>query len=166
MYAVKNAMLIKEKSPETTVTVLYMDIRAYGKGYEEFYNRAVNIGVRFIRGMPGELYTTGNGVTIQVENTEDKELLLLEAELVVLSVGLRPSSDAAEIAERYGISCDETGFFESPDIKTGTALSIRPGIFLAGTCREPMDIPDSVAEGGAAAMRAVISCMKGKHAAS
>ncbi|HWQ67121.1 MAG TPA: CoB--CoM heterodisulfide reductase iron-sulfur subunit A family protein [Methanospirillum sp.] len=166
MYAVKNAMLIKEKSPDTIVSVLYMDIRAYGKGYEEFYNRAVHIGVQFIRGLPGNLYTTGSGVTVQVENTEDRELLLLEADLVVLSVGLRPAGDAPEIAERFGISCDETGFFESKDPKTGTALSIRPGIFLAGTCREPMDIPDSVAEGGAAAMRAVISCMKGKHATS
>ena len=166
MYAVKNAMLIKEKSPDTRVTVLYMDIRAYGKGYEEYYNRAVNIGVEFIRGLPGDIYQTGTRVMVQVENTESAEMLKFDADLVVLSVGLRPQNDAAAIAERFGITCDETGFFESVDQKTTHLVSLRPGIFLAGTCREPMDIPDSVAEGGGAAMRAFISCIKEKNAAS
>lgn len=164
MYAIKNAMLIKEKSPETEVSVLYMDIRAYGKGYEEFYNRAVDLGVHFIRGLPGDIFQSESGVMVYVENTENREFLKLQADLVVLSVGLRPQDDAAAIAERLGISCDETGFFSSVDQKTRQVISIRPGIFLAGTCREPMDIPDSVAEGGAAAMRAVISCMKREHA--
>lgn len=166
MYAIKNALLIKEKSPETRVTILYMDIRAYGKGYEEFYNRAVSLGVEFIRGLPGDLYQDGTGVMVQVENTENKELMKLNADLVVLSVGLRPQNDAAAIAERFGITCDETGFFESVDQKVTQVVSLRPGIFLAGTCREPMDIPDAVAEGGAAAMKAFISCMQEKHAAT
>lgn len=164
MYAIKNAMLIKEKSPDTKVTVLYMDIRAYGKGYEEFYNRAINTGVEFIRGLPGDIYQAGKSVVVQVENTETQQLLKLQADMVILSVGLRPQDDAEEIAKKYGISCDETGFFESKDQKTGQVVSIRPGIFLAGTCHRPMDIPDAVAEGGAAAMRAFISCMKGEHA--
>ncbi|PKL59726.1 MAG: 4Fe-4S ferredoxin [Methanomicrobiales archaeon HGW-Methanomicrobiales-4] len=164
MYAIKNAMLIKEKSPESEVSVLYMDIRAYGKGYEEFYNRAVNLGVRFIRGMPGEIFESESKVMVYVENTENRELLKLPADLVVLSVGLRPQDDAQAISERFGISCDETGFFESVDQKTGQVISIRPGIFIAGTCQRPMDIPDSVVQGGAAAMRAVISCMKRGHA--
>lgn len=164
MYAIKNALLVKEKSPDTEVIVLYMDIRAYGKGYEEFYNRAIRIGVRFIRGMPGNLYQDASAVIVQVENTENRELLKISADMVVLSVGLRPRTDAEEIAKRLGIRCDETGFFDCIDQKTNQISSLRPGIFLAGTCREPMDIPDSVAEGGAAAMRAVISCMKGEHA--
>lgn len=161
MYAIKNALLIKEKSRETEVTVLYMDIRAYGKGYEEFFNRAENAGVRFVRGLPGDIFQSGQDVCVQVENTENREFLKLQADLVVLSVGLRPQSDAGVIAERLGITRDETGFFASEDQKTGQILSLRPGIFLAGTCREPMDIPDSVAEGGAAAMRTFISCIKG-----
>jgi heterodisulfide reductase subunit A len=160
MYAIKNAMLIREKSPDTEVSVLYMDIRAYGKGYEEFYNRAVNLGVHFIRGLPGDIFPSESGVMVYVENTENREFLQLQADLVVLSVGIRPDDDAAAIAEQFGISCDETGFFDSVNQKVGQVISIRPGIFLAGTCREPMDIPDSVAEGGAAAMRAVISCLQ------
>jgi heterodisulfide reductase subunit A len=164
MYGIKNAILIKEKAPDTEVTLLYMDIRAYGKGYEEFYNRAEKAGVRFVRGLPGEIYQNGSSVVVQVENTETRELLKIESDLVILSVGLRPAPDAAVVAERFGITCDETGFFEGLDQKTNHIVSLRPGIFLAGTCREPMDIPDSVAEGGAAAMHAFISTLKGEHA--
>ncbi len=164
MYAIKNALLLREKSPDIRVSVLYMDIRAYGKGYEEFYNRAVASGVEFIRGLPGDLYQDGPSVMVQVENTETRELLRLKADLVVLSVGLRPRGDTAEMMERFGITCDETGFFGSVDQKTTHLDSLRPGIFLAGTCRRPMDIPDSVTEGGAAAMRAFVWQIREKNA--
>ncbi len=160
MYAIKNAMLIKEKNPDTRVTILYMDIRAYGKGYEEYYDRAVALGVRFIRGMPGDLYAQNGTITVQVENTETKEVLKINAELVVLSVGIRPTGNASALADRLGITCDESGFFESADMKCGPVKTLKPGIFIAGTCKEPMDIPDSVMEGGAAAMQAVMSLMR------
>lgn len=160
MYAIKNAMLIKEKNPDTRVTILYMDIRAYGKGYEEYYDRAVALGVRFIRGMPGDVYAQNGTIIVQVENTETKEVLKINAELVVLSVGIRPTGNASALAERLGITCDESGFFESADVKCGPVKSLKPGIFIAGTCKEPMDIPDSVMEGGAAAMQAVMTLMR------
>lgn len=160
MYAIKNAMLIKEKNPDTRVTILYMDIRAYGKGYEEYYDRAVALGVRFIRGMPGDVYAQNGTIIVQVENTETKEVLKINAELVVLSVGIRPTGNASALAERLGITCDESGFFESADMKCGPVKSLKPGIFIAGTCKEPMDIPDSVMEGGAAAMQAVMTLMR------
>jgi len=166
MYAIKNAILLREKYPDTRVTMLYMDIRAYGKGYEEYYNRAQSLGVRFIRGIPGDLYASDDSVIVQVENTETRELMKIEADLIVLSVGLRPRSDSEHVAELFGIRCDETGFFSSEDQKCGTSRSLKPGIFLAGTCREPMDIPDTVAEGGAAAMQVVISMISGDHAAT
>ena len=160
MYAIKNAMLIKEKNPDTRVTILYMDVRAYGKGYEEYYDRAVALGVRFIRGMPGDVYAQNGTIIVQVENTETKEVLKINAELVVLSVGIRPTGNASALAERLGITCDESGFFESADVKCGPVKSLKPGIFIAGTCKEPMDIPDSVMEGGAAAMQAVMTLMR------
>ncbi len=166
MYAAKNAMLIREKYPDCEVFILYMDIRAYGKGYEEYTERAKNLGVRFIRGMPGEVYGNGTNITVMVENTETRELMKIETDLLVLSVGLRPVCDAGQIAETLGISTDDTGFYESPQPDGGPVMTIRPGIYVAGTCRRPMDIPDAVAEGGAAAMHAVISCMKGRNAAS
>ena len=153
-------MLIKEKSPDTRVSILYMDIRAYGKGYEEYYERANRLGVRFIRGMPGDLYATDGKIHIQVENTETKEMEKINADLVVLSVGIKPTGDASILAEHLGITCDDTGFFSCTDEKCGPVQTLRPGIFLAGTCKEPMDIPDSVMEGGAAAMKSVISIMR------
>ena len=161
MYAIKNAMLIKEKNPEINVTILYMDIRAYGKGYEEYYERAVKLGVKFIRGMPGDIYAMDGTIMVQVENTETQEILKINANLVVLSVGIRPARDASALAERLGITCDESGFFQCSDEKCGPVMTLKPGIFIAGTCREPMDIPDTVMEGGGAAMRAVISLMQG-----
>ena len=166
MYAIKNAILLREKYPDTRVSILYMDIRAYGKGYQEYYDRAESLGVRFIRGIPGDIYSSDGHVIVQVENTETKELMKIEADLVVLSVGIRPQKDAGALAERLGISCDDTGFFSCSDEKCGPVKTLKPGIFLAGTCKEPMDIPDTVAEGGAAAMQVVISSIRGDHATS
>lgn len=163
MYAIKNAMLIREKYPDTRVTILYMDIRAYGKGYEEYYNRAERLGVRFIRGVPGDIYAADGSVIVHVENTETREFLKIEAGLVVLSVGIRPQPDAGALAERLGITCDETGFFACSDQKCGPVTTLKKGIFLAGTCKEPMDIPDTVMEGGAAAMHAVLDTLRGDH---
>jgi len=160
MYAIKNAMLIREKNPDTRVSILYMDIRAYGKGYQEYYDRAESLGVRFIKGMPGDIYSQDGTVIVQVENTETKEVLKIHADLVVLSVGIRPTGNASSLAERLGITCDESGFFESADAKCGPVRTLKPGIFIAGTCKEPMDIPDSVMEGGAAAMQAVMTLMR------
>lgn len=161
MYAIKNAMLIKEKNPDTRVTILYMDIRAYGKGYEEYYARAEQLGVSFIRGMPGDIYAQDGMIIVQVENSETKDVLKIHADLVVLSVGIRPTGNASTLAERLGITCDESGFFESVNVKSGPVQTLKPGVFIAGTCKEPMDIPDSVMEGGAAAMQAVMSLMRG-----
>lgn len=166
MYAIKNAMLIREKNPDINVTMLYMDIRAYGKGYQEYYDRAELLGVKFVRGMPGDIYSSDGNIIVQVENTETREILKIPAELVVLSVGLRPMNDAGQLAEKLGISCDETGFFSCADQKVGPTKTLTDGIFIAGTCKEPMDIPDAVAEGGAAAMLAVICSMRGDHAST
>ncbi|HUU75198.1 MAG TPA: CoB--CoM heterodisulfide reductase iron-sulfur subunit A family protein [Methanoregulaceae archaeon] len=156
MYAIKNALLLREKYPETEVTILYMDIRAYGKGYEEYYTRAIEAGIRFIRGMPAQVLENKNSLVIRVENTETGEMELLEPELVVLSVGLEPACDSVTIAEKCGILLEDTGFFKSLDEKINTVATLRPGIYIAGTSVAPKDIPDCVAQAGAAAMRAFI----------
>lgn len=154
MYAVKNAMLIKEKNPQAEVTILYMDIRAYGKGYEEYYNRAETLGVRFLRGMPGEVGQCGTQMTLQVENTETGKVELLAADLVVLSVGMEPAPDTAAVAAMLGIDLEETGFLKPSDQKMEPVRTVVPGIYIAGAATAPKDIPDSVAQGEAAAMRA------------
>ncbi|HNJ81415.1 MAG TPA: FAD-dependent oxidoreductase, partial [Methanoregulaceae archaeon] len=160
MYAMKNAMLIREKYPDTKVTILYMDIRAYGKGYEEYFERAQQMGVRFLRGMPGEIIGRGGEMIIRVENTETGNMEELRPDLVVLSIGISPASDSETIAARCGIPIDKTGFFTSLDEKVDCVATIKPGIYIAGASVSPKDIPDSVAQGQAAAMRAFLDTVK------
>jgi heterodisulfide reductase subunit A len=160
MAAMKNAMLIKEHHPDVEVTILYMDVRAYGKGYEEYFNRAEAMGVRFLRGLPGEIAQTDGGLEMQVENTETGAVELLKPDLVVLSVGMEPQAGMEEIAGRLGITLEETGFVHTRDEKMNTVATIRPGIYVAGTAAAPKDIPDSVAMAGAAAMRAYTDVLK------
>ena len=163
MAAIKNSMLIKEKSPDTIVRVLYMDTRAYGKGYEEYYERAVNQGVEFIQGLPGEIYPEGGSVVIQLENTQTREILRLTPDLVVLSVGMQPIETQEQVGQMLGIDLSESGFFASSSEKLSVAKTIQPGIYLAGTCHAPRDIPDTVAAGGAAAMNVFVDLMEQKH---
>jgi len=153
-------MLIREKYPDTEVTVLYMDIRAYGKVYEEYFERAQRLGVRFLRGMPGEIIGRGGEMIIRVENTETGNMEELHPELVVLSVGISPSSDSVTIAARCGIPLDKTGFFTSMDEKVDCIATNKPGIYIAGASVSPKDIPDSVTQGQAAAMRAFLDIVK------
>jgi heterodisulfide reductase subunit A len=131
-----------------------MDIRAYGKGYEDYYERAKDAGIRFLRGMPSDITGDADSMHLQVENTETGEIVMLQPDLVVLSVGLRPADDTASISEKIGIPLEDTGFIRSLDAKINTVATIRPGIYIAGTAVGPRDIPDCVAHAGAAAMRA------------
>jgi heterodisulfide reductase subunit A len=160
MYAIKNAMLIREKYPDTEVTILYMDVRAYGKGYEEYFERAKRLGVRFLRGMPAEIIEGREEMVIRIENTETGSMEEIHPELVVLSVGLSPAADSAAVAARCGIPIDGTGFFTSLDEKINCIATIKPGIYIAGASVSPKDIPDSVAQGQAAAMRAFLDAVK------
>ncbi|MDD1694857.1 MAG: FAD-dependent oxidoreductase, partial [Methanoregula sp.] len=160
MQALKNAMLMKEKHPETDLIICYMDIRAYGKGYEEYFERAKSIGVRFLRGMPSDVLPDRNGMTLQVEDSETSEVHVLHPELVVLSVGISPAETSAAFAEKLGIARDEAGFIRSVHDAVDTVSTLRPGIYVAGTATAPKDIPDSVAAGGSAAMRAWIDAKK------
>jgi len=160
MYAMKNAMLIREKYPDTEVTILYMDVRAYGKGYEEYFERAKRLGVRFLRGMPAEIIANSGNMEIRIENTETGRMEEIRPDLVVLSVGLSPSQDSATIAARCGIPVEKTGFFTSLDEKIDSIATIKPGIYIAGASVSPKDIPDSVTQGQAAAMRAFLDAVK------
>ncbi|WP_292366162.1 MULTISPECIES: CoB--CoM heterodisulfide reductase iron-sulfur subunit A family protein [unclassified Methanoculleus] len=160
MYAMKNAMLIREKNPDTEVTVFYNDIRAYGKGYEEYYERARGLGVRFVRGFPGEVLEENDHLMMVAENTETGEVETFHPDLVVLSVGLEAAGGAEGVGRMLGLPQEESGFFAVADQKTGPVLTVRPGIYVAGTATAPRDIPDSVAMGGAAAMRAYLDAIR------
>ena len=160
MYAMKNATLIREKNPDIEVVVFYNDIRAYGKGYEEYYERARNLGVRFVRGFPGEVLEENDRLMMVAENTETGEVETFHPDLVVLSVGLEPAAGADVVARMLGIPRDESGFFAVADQKLGPVLTVKPGIYVAGTATAPRDIPDSVAMGEAAAMRAFLDTIR------
>jgi heterodisulfide reductase subunit A len=154
MQAIKNAILIKEKDPAMDVTICYMDIRSYGKGYEEYYERAKALGIRFLRGMPSDILADKNGLLLQVEDSETSNVQLLHPELVVLSVGMGPAESLPDLAGRFGIALEETGFVKTVHDALDTTSTLRPGIYVAGTAGAPKDIPDSVASGESAAMRA------------
>jgi heterodisulfide reductase subunit A len=167
MYSLKFAHLVKEKT-DAEIYNLYIDMRAFGKGYEEFYKRVLGEGVHFIRGKCAE-------VTEAAEIPEEKGRLIVVAEdtllgitrrlpvdMVILSGGLAPGADAQEIARIFSLNCAQGGFFLERHPKLAPVDSMSDGIFLAGACQGPKDIPDSVAQGGAAAAGALSLIDKGK----
>ncbi|HVN65935.1 MAG TPA: CoB--CoM heterodisulfide reductase iron-sulfur subunit A family protein [Methanomicrobiales archaeon] len=160
MAAIKNAILLKEKHPGMEVTICHNDIRTYGKGYEEYLNRAEGLGIRFLKGLPGEVWDDGRGPSLQVENTETQAVEILQPGLVVLSVGIGPCEGNGGLAGILGLSLEESGFVKPLDDKLGPFLTERCGIYLAGTATAPRDIPDSVAMGEAAAMRAFTDTLR------
>ena len=160
MQAIKNAMLIKEKNPKTDVIICYMDIRSYGKGYEEYFERAKKMGVRFLRGMPSDVIADNSGMSLQVENSETSDVQVLHPDLVVLSVGIGPAEKSEHIAELFKIPLEDTGFIRPVHDALDTVATLCPGIYVAGTASAPRDIPDSVASGESAAMRAYIDAVR------
>jgi heterodisulfide reductase subunit A len=160
MQAIKNAILIKEKNPAIDVTICYMDIRSYGKGYEEYFERAKALGVNFLRGMPSDVHAEMTGMTMQVENSETSEVMVLHPDLIVLSVGIGPSEKSGLLAQQMGIPLEENKFIKPVHDAMDTVSTLRPGIYVAGTATAPRDIPDSVASGGSAAMRAYIDAIR------
>jgi heterodisulfide reductase subunit A len=160
MAAIKNALLLKEKHPAMEVTICHNDLRAYGKGYEEYLKRAEDTGIRFLKGLPGEVWDDGRGPALQVENTETQAVETLRPDLVVLSVGIGPCDGNGDLAGILGLPLEESGFVRPLDDKLGPFLTERCGIYLAGTATAPRDIPDSVAMGEAAAMRAFTDTLR------
>jgi len=154
MYTAKQAHYIKEKIPQAKVTVCYIDIRAYGKGYEQFYERVQKEGVIYRRGMVSEIYRRGEKLVVRAEDTLLGEFFEEEADLVVLAVGLVPSAGSAKLAEVLSLPLDSDGFFSEAEPKLEAVESKIPGIFLAGCCQGPKDITDSVIQASAAAAAA------------
>ncbi len=150
MVSLKQAILVLEKLPDAQVTVLYMDMRAFGKGYEEFMERAQRMGVTLRRGNPAEVYRRGDALAVRFEDTLLGRAQELEADLVVLACGMRPPEPTVELARVLGLTLADDGFFLGSD-PHDPVLTGRPGVFLAGTAAGPMDIPDAVASGSAAA---------------
>lgn len=156
MYAIKQARIFKEKHPESEVYIFYMDIRAFGKGYEEFYEiSAREYGINFIRGRIGEVYEEPDGGLLIIgTDTLLGERLELKVDMLVLSSGLESRKDAKEVARLFAIQCTEDGMFMERHPKLFPVDSLTDGVFIAGTCVSPRDIPDSIAQAKAAASSA------------
>jgi heterodisulfide reductase subunit A2 len=156
MYSLKLAHLIKEKT-EAEVYNCYIDIRAPGKGFEEFYVRVAEEGTHFIRGKVADIYpTNGDGtLTMQVEDTLMGMVRKIPVDMVVLAVGLEAHADAQDVRRRFNISCSTEGFFLERHPKLAPVSTFTDGVFLAGCCQGPKDIPDTVAQAGAAAAEAL-----------
>jgi heterodisulfide reductase subunit A len=156
MAVAKQAHLAHERLPGAEITVFYMDVRAFGKGFEEFYDRVRKEGVLYRRGNPSEIVRRGDRVVVRAEDTLLGEPVEIEADLVVLAVGMLPRQDAAGLAERLEISRSDDGYFKENHPKLRTVESSVPGVFLAGSCQGPKDIPDTVSHAKAAASAALI----------
>ena len=157
MYSLKLAHLIKEKT-EAEVYNCYIDIRAPGKGFEEFYDRVAEEGVQFIRGKVGDVYPASNGdgrLIMQVEDTLLGMVRKVPVDMVVLAVGLEAHADAQEVRRLFNLTCSTEGFFQERHPKLAPVSTFTDGIFLAGCCQGPKDIPDTVAQAGAAAAEAL-----------
>ena len=167
MWSLKFAHLVREVT-DAQVYELYIDMRAFGKGYEEFYKRLLKEGVIFIRGKGAE-------VTDVVEKPEEEGKLIVKCEdtllgqlrripvdMVILSTGLEPRHDAVEVARTFGLSRSADGFFLEKHPKLAPVETASDGIFISGTCQGPKDIPDTVAQAGAAAVAALAMMDRGK----
>ncbi len=159
MYSLKLAHLVKEHT-EAEIYNFYIDMRTVGKTMEEFYNRVAEEGVHLIRGKVADVYPeSNNGTTgrlnIRVEDTLLGRLRTIPVDMVILSVGLEPHADAGEVRRIFNICCSSENFFLERHPKLAPVSTFTDGIFIAGCCQGPKDIPDTVAQAGAAAAEAL-----------
>jgi heterodisulfide reductase subunit A len=153
MYSLKLAHLIKERTG-AEVYNFYIDVRAPGKAFEEFYNHVAEEGVNFIRGKLADVYPEENGggrLVLQAEDTLLGMIRKIPVDMLVLSAGLEPRADSNEVRRLFNIGCSGDGFFLERHPKLAPVSTFADGIYIAGCCQGPKDIPDTVAQSGAAA---------------
>ncbi|MEM2118658.1 MAG: CoB-CoM heterodisulfide reductase HdrA2 [Candidatus Bathyarchaeia archaeon] len=164
MNTIKDSLLIKEHWPETEIYVFYVDIRAYGKGFEDLYKRARKEGVIFIRGLPAEIKEDRKTRNLWLigENTLQNEVYNINVDMAILSIGLEARKDSEIIQRLLTLSRNTDGFFLEAHPKLRPVDAATGGIFFAGCAESPKDIKDSVTQASAAAARAGILMAKGK----
>ena len=156
MYTAKHAMLTREKYPDTDVYVFYIDVRTPGKNFDEFYRRAAEeYGVHYIKGMVGKIVPEGDKLKVQASDLIENRQLKLEADLVVLAAAIEPDKSARPLATMLTASMDTNDFFTEAHPKLRPVESPTAGVFLSGACQGPKDIPETVAQAGAAAAKVI-----------
>jgi heterodisulfide reductase subunit A len=162
MYTAKQAHQLRQQLPGARITVFYMDVRAFGKGFEQFYDQVREERVLYRRGNPSEIYKRGDRLVVRAEDTLLGKPVEVEADLVVLATGLVPRADAENISALLKLPRSEDGFFMELHPKLRPVDTTTDGVFLAGCCQAPKDIADTVAQAKAAASSALIPLCLGK----
>ncbi|MEN6534176.1 MAG: CoB--CoM heterodisulfide reductase iron-sulfur subunit A family protein, partial [Bryobacteraceae bacterium] len=156
MYSLKLAHLVKEHTG-AEVFNFYIDMRTPGKAFEEFYNRVAEEGVQFIRGKVADIYPEGNGngrLILRADDTLLGAVRQIPVDMVILASGLEARPDSQDVRRIFNITCAGEGFFLERHPKLAPVNTFTDGVFLAGCCQGPKDIPDTVAQAGAAAAEA------------
>ncbi len=164
MYTAKHAMLIRDKYPDTNVSVFYIDVRTPGKNFDEFYRRAAEeYGVNYIKGQVGKVLPMPDG-TLLVNGIDliDNAAVKISADMVVLAAAIEPSKSAREIAGMLSASIDTNDFLTEAHPKLRPVESPTAGVFLSGVCQGPKDIPETVAQASAAASKVIALLTKDK----
>jgi len=177
MYALKYAHLIKDKFHDCAVYCFYIDMRCFGKGYEEFYVRLQEEGVKFMRGKAAQVWTGAeykalagpqhqieglqdNQVVVQAEDTLLQKMMRVPVDMVILTPAIEPHADQDEMGRKFLVSRGADGFFLEQHPKLAPVSTTSDGVFLAGACQTPKDIPDTVAQGSGAASKAFSLIMR------
>jgi len=154
MYATKEAIIAKEHASHLECTIFCMDIRAFGKGFDEYYEKAMKSGIRYVRCRPASIDEVPETKNLIIKYSDEHEKTLVEEyDMVVLSCGLEPSKYVSNLAQRLDLRLDRRGFFQTGTFKP--IESSRDGIFVCGPCTEPKDIPETVTQSSAAAAKAM-----------
>lgn len=156
MYSIKQAQLLMGALPMADITIYYINIRSFGKGFEEFYEQAKGMGVNFIKGKIGKIIEKENGnLLLRYEDINEGVLKEAEHDMAVLSVGVLPNDAPSGLFKNRELKLDAQKFVYQPEILVSPARTSIEGVFVSGTASGPMDIPDSILSAGSAAAEAI-----------
>jgi len=153
MYTAKHAHQVIEKIPGSEAVVFYIDVRCAGKAYEEFYLKTLHEGAKYLRGRVSKIYPEGSKLIVKGVDTLLGRPVEVTADLVVLAPAMMPSAGSAETARIVGFTVDKDGFYQEAHPKLRPVETNTAGIFLAGVCQGPKDIPDTVSQASGAAAK-------------
>ena len=156
MYSIKQAQLLMGALPMADVTLYYINIRSFGKGFEEFYQQAKGMGVNFVKGKIGRISEKeGGNLILRYEDINEGKLQEAEHDMVILSTGVLPNKGIDKFFENETLALDEFSFVGQSDLLASPSKTSIKGVFVAGTATGPMDIPDSILSAGSASSEAI-----------
>jgi len=163
MNTIKSTLMLKEHYPDVDIKVFYIDIRAFGKGFEDLYMRSRRLGVQYLRGLPGTVEETADrGLKVSIENTATGRLEAHHLDMLVLALGIKSAPSTQRLQEMLGLQLTPDGFFLEAHPKLQPVDAATRGVFYAGCAEGPKDIKESVTQASAAAARAIRLMHKGE----